>query len=562
VHGAGNRRALLLAAHEPTIDPRIDWMAEGLSADFEVCELGTYGGSSNGSGPSFERLSDRRTRVRVGRHRHDWDVIPDIAKMGTGGFTGLNHLMLLHVLAELPAKVLERSIGAVDATDQDLFRFRWATRHFLHTNAALLQAARLIGGFDVVVAADLDTLPAALVLAEEWGATVLYDAHEFWPRAFMEYRNWEVEFWSAFERNLAPRAHLRVTVSPQLANLMSKEYGCEFLSVPNCASRVSVPAVDIDAALHRLSTRDIVVFIYLGSFTPGRGLEDLIQAWGGVSKQARLVLQGPDDPFKTEMIELARRQHLLDNGIAFPQPVETSELVSAARQADIGIIPYAASSVNNRYCSPNKLSQYMAAGLPIVCCNQLEFVKSVVVNNGIGVAVDFRDHEAVSDVVNNLTLSRDKIVEMSSRSHRFFHTNFNWEMVSRDMYAGLGSALHAMAVPTGTGPDFSWIEHGHEMRKLTQEIGDGASLFGDAEIKRLNAIYPAEIKRLNKVYTEEIERLNKVYTAEIKHLNSIYSSEITRLNNVIGLARIVLEPTRIALRLLRRVKRLMTMKLV
>jgi hypothetical protein len=130
-----------------------------------------------------------------------------------------------------------------------------------------------------------------------------------------------------------------------------------------------------------------------------------------------------------------------------------------------------------------------------------------------------------------------------------------------------------MAVPTGTGPDFSWIEHGHEMRKLTQEIGDGASLFGDAEIKRLNAIYPAEIKRLNevypaeigrlnKVYTEEIERLNKVYTAEIKHLNSIYSSEIKRLNNVIGLARIVLEPTRIALRLLRRVKRLMTMKLV
>src|SRR5215472_9345940 len=138
--------------------------------------------------------------------------------------------MLLFVLAELPAKALERSIGALDATEEDLFRFRWATRHFLNTNCALLQAGRLIGQFDTVVAVDLNTLPAALALAEEYAASVLYDAHEFWPYAFMECRHWEVEFWSGFERNLAPCADLRVTVSPHLADVMSKEYGCEFLS--------------------------------------------------------------------------------------------------------------------------------------------------------------------------------------------------------------------------------------------------------------------------------------------------------------------------------------------
>jgi hypothetical protein len=216
VQGARTRRALLLVGNEPVADPLIEWMAEGLSADFEVCELGTYADASEAVGPSYEWLSDRRTRVRVGRHSHDWDIAPNILKMAKGGSIGPQHLMLLYVLAELPSKVLERSIGALDATEHDLSRFRWATRHFVNTNCALLQAARLIGQFDAVVAADMNTLPAAIAVAEECGATVLYDAHEFWPHAFMECRHWEVEFWSAFDRNLAARAHLRVTVSPQL----------------------------------------------------------------------------------------------------------------------------------------------------------------------------------------------------------------------------------------------------------------------------------------------------------------------------------------------------------
>ena len=468
----------------------------------------------------------------MGRHAHDWDLIPGILKMMTESSVGLHHLMLLYVLAEFPPKLLARSIGALDANGDDLFRFRWAARHFLHTNCALLQAGRLIGHFDAVIAADMDTLPAALILAREHGATVLYDAHEFWPRAFMEYRHWEVEFWSSFEHNLASHADLRVTVSPHLANLMSKEYGCEFLSVPNCASRKSVEIPDVDTAVSGLLSRDEVFFIFLGSFAPGRGLEDLIKAWGHVDGRARLLLQGPDNSYKTELMELARGLGLLDNGITFPLAVDTSELVSAARQADVGIIPYAASSINNRYCSPNKLSQYMAAGLPIICNDQLEFVKSVVEQNSIGVAVEFGNHQAFAQAVNRLIAAKDQIAEMSARSQEVFQTRFNWEIVSRAMYAGLRAAVRERGVPPRTHLDFSWIERGREMRRRAEELGDGASLFADAELKRLNEFYPSEIKRLNEVYTAEIHRLNEVYTAEIKRLNETYVPELKRLNEV------------------------------
>jgi len=143
--GDGRRQALLLVAHDATADPRVEWMAAGLPADFEVCELCVYADELDAAGPSLERVSDRKTRVRVARRRHDWDAVPDIRRMSTAEAPGLHHLTLLHVLAELPSKPLQRAVGGLDADEEDLYRFRWLARYFLNTNSALIQAGRLLG---------------------------------------------------------------------------------------------------------------------------------------------------------------------------------------------------------------------------------------------------------------------------------------------------------------------------------------------------------------------------------------------------------------------------------
>ena len=62
-----------------------------------------------------------------------------ILDMNSAGPIGLQHLMLLRLVSELPAKSLEDAVGALDATDEDLGRFRWLARHFYDTNCALLR---------------------------------------------------------------------------------------------------------------------------------------------------------------------------------------------------------------------------------------------------------------------------------------------------------------------------------------------------------------------------------------------------------------------------------------
>ena len=94
------------------------------------------------------------------------------------------------------------------------------------------------------MATDVDTLPAAVILKDETGARLVYDAHEFWPYALYGMRHWQSEFWAAFSRELVAAADLAITVSPPLAEVMAEEYGRKFYTVPNCASLAEADALD------------------------------------------------------------------------------------------------------------------------------------------------------------------------------------------------------------------------------------------------------------------------------------------------------------------------------
>src|SRR5262249_12739772 len=147
--------------------------------------------------------------------------------------------------------------------------------------------------------------------------------------------HWEREFWGGIERALAKQADIRLTVSPALASQMSQDYGVAFTAVPNCeplSSACSPPLRDRPS--------EQLIFLYQGAFTKGRNLEHLIAQWPKTDRRAVLWLRGPGWAYKDELIELARSTGLLGSRIFFPGAVIEAELVSAAAEADVGIIPY------------------------------------------------------------------------------------------------------------------------------------------------------------------------------------------------------------------------------
>ena len=80
-------------------------------------------------------------------------------------------------------------------------------------------------------------------------------------------------------------------------------------------------------------------------------------------------------------------------------------LVAAAAEADIGVIPYKPLIRNDRFACPNKLSQYLHAGLMVVT-NDLPYVKSVIHDAGAGLSYDSSVPSSLAAVINRIVGDR------------------------------------------------------------------------------------------------------------------------------------------------------------
>ena len=421
--------AFVTAAHEPTADPRIGWFASSLARTHEVYVIGTYRSGEVGDGPTHELTSEGINVVRVERTKHNGAWVPSTGQLVAGLSAARGLLGSLAGYTMLPEGILLDRLGAHGATPEDLARFRSLCGYMVNTNSALLEAMQRMGTPDIVVAADLETLPSAAILADEVGSFCVFDAHEFWPFSFHSFQYWEIEFWIGIERQLSKSTDLRLTVSPQLAKIMGDEYGCEFLTVPNCARLTDGDGVDLVSLFRKRSQPGPLKVIFLGGFSEDRGLEEAIRAFALVKSDAHLILQGPDNPCRQTLMKVAQSLGLGPDRVSFPSAVSESMLVATAADAHIGLIPYKPINLNNRFCCPNKLSQYAAGGLPIIS-SRTEYVSGIVEREKIGYVVDISNPREFASLIDRINADRSELTDMGPRARRFFEERYNWDVVA------------------------------------------------------------------------------------------------------------------------------------
>jgi hypothetical protein len=221
-------RCLILCAADPVEEPRIEMLAAWFARNHQLCEIGTHKTGIDGGGPTLERLSDSRSRIRVEQSRHEawWMPRPDEA--GRALSLGRRQFLYLAVMAEASEPQLRSFAGALDALPEDVAQFRKEARDVLNCGSALFEAAQRTGRFDLVVATDFASLLAAVALRGETRAALVLDARAPWPEPKPGARHWRIDFWTEFARDLLAEADLAIAASPQLAGLMAAEYARDF----------------------------------------------------------------------------------------------------------------------------------------------------------------------------------------------------------------------------------------------------------------------------------------------------------------------------------------------
>ena len=285
---------------------------------------------------------------------------------------------------------------------------------------ALMRAARKIMAH-VYCANDLDTLLITR-LAAGFDRTVVYDSHELWPDMLIQVPPFVKTVLMSVERFLIRRVDSIMTVNEFIARVLAKRYTIK--------SAIHV-IYNYPPKNRNLRTRrekrhnEKIEALYHGILSPERGLENLVNAAQHLLPDIVLVLRGSgilEETLKT--LSIGR------TNIRFERPVGMREVVKAAESADVGIVPFLATNLSNYYISPNKLFEYIQAGLPIAVSN-LPFLTKVVSTNDIGTVFDAREPKSIAEAINQIT--RKDVLARQRKNVFEVASKFCWEQESKKL---------------------------------------------------------------------------------------------------------------------------------
>jgi glycosyltransferase involved in cell wall biosynthesis len=270
---------------------------------------------------------------------------------------------------------------------------------------------------------DFDTLLAGVVASGIDGLLV-YDSHELYPD-MVGRSSFVRAIFRVAEAILIRQADLVMTVNEFIADIMKSRYNLrEVAVVHNYAA--AMPHKDNGKNKPPKGQRTKVV-LYQGMYHPDRALENLARSAAYLRPDVRLVFRG------SGQIEAELRRIASNFGnVVFDAPVPLERLIEAARNADVGVVTYPRTNLNNYFSSPNKLFEYLSAGLAIAGSN-LPFISKIVLENKVGDVFDSQDPKDIARAVNHVT--RDEILPNLRRNAELAAKKFSWELEKERLIA-------------------------------------------------------------------------------------------------------------------------------
>ncbi len=255
---------------------------------------------------------------------------------------------------------------------------------------------------DVYVSNDLDTLPANFMASRIRRKPLIYDSHEYFTEVpELIGRPVVKAVWTAIEKLLVPKVDAAYTVCDSIAEVYRDLYQVDFKVVRNlpvCSQSENMPAPIPE------KKSDPNIIVYQGALNLGRGIESAIRAMAFV-EGAELWLAGDGDlisELKQMVAELG-----LESKVRFIGRLPLQELSLITRQADLGISLEEDLGLNYRFALPNKLFDYIQAGVPVLVSNLPE-MRKIVEHYQIGAIGETHQRKELAERMKSCLFDQEK----------------------------------------------------------------------------------------------------------------------------------------------------------
>jgi glycosyltransferase involved in cell wall biosynthesis len=216
----------------------------------------------------------------------------------------------------------------------------------------------------------------------------VYDAHEYVAGLALyggRTPRW-VSAWQNLEREFIRSADRVVTVSPEIADRLHRDY-----RLPRRPTVVLNCPVEIGSStVPKRTIRDVIglpvgvpLLAYAGGLTPARGLSTVIEGLGRLPDvHLGLVCVPHAQVSYVEGLRTQAEQQNVAGRVHFLDPVPPAEVSRFLSSADIAVHPMR-HYLNHEVTLPNKIFEYIHAGIPVVV-SDVKAMADLVRDLGIG----------------------------------------------------------------------------------------------------------------------------------------------------------------------------------
>jgi len=275
---------------------------------------------------------------------------------------------------------------------------------------------------DVYHSNDLDTLLPNFLVSRIKSKPLIYDSHEYFTGVpEIQKRKFVKTVWTKLERFIFPKLKHIFTVNNSIASLYEKDYGIRPQVMRNIPPAQELQKVKSRADLKLPADKKILILQGAG-INIDRGAEELLEAMSEIPNAILLIIG--DGDVVEELKDRASNADIKGK-IVFKNRLPYAEMMQYTMNADLGLTLDKDTNINYKFSLPNKIFDYIRAGIPVVSTPIIE-VKNVIEKYDIGAITPHCSPLAIAETVNSMFSNPIKM-EQYRENIKLASKQLSWE---------------------------------------------------------------------------------------------------------------------------------------
>lgn len=198
--------------------------------------------------------------------------------------------------------------------------------------------------------------------------------------------------WERLEKSMVPKLKYAITVNESIAAYFNEKYKLRFIAVRNIPDYRRPDPLKSRKELGLPEDRKIVILQGAG-INVQRGSEELLEAFRYLDQRYLLLIIGSGDvigQLKENTIRFGLQQQ-----VTFMDKMPAAELRQYTMNADLGVTIDKDTNLNYHFSLPNKVFDYIHAGIPVLA-SRLPEIEKLVTSYAVGTFIENHDPEHIA----------------------------------------------------------------------------------------------------------------------------------------------------------------------